>query len=278
MNDLMKILFTFVSEAEKSKKPFIDDNEIIEDVKTVCGNIRIKAPIRFLLSCCAAKIDNSNYDIRKPYTEISGKGTFSGRSYDEKFIQKIIEHFDLPCNPTTAFLTPAFRNRNTIMTPETVLLGRNPDLYRTALKLLDLVSKETITPEQLFKEIIRQLVIIRNQSSDRIEQLLKGLKGNDKESYLSSEQIVTLLTQHLASKNSSRLPVLIVAAAYLTVGEKIGERIKSLHTHNTADKQTGALGDIEVVLSNEENIVTCYEMKEKRVYHVNSRPKPATFE
>jgi len=40
--------------------------------------------------------------------------------------------------------------------------------------------------------------------------------------FLSSEQIVILLTQHLASKNSSRLPVLIVAAAYQTVTDIIG--------------------------------------------------------
>lgn len=82
---------------------------------------------------------------------------------------------------------------------------------------------------------------------------------------MSSEQIVILLTQHLASKNSSRLPVLIVAAAYQTVANLTGENTKALQAHNAADKQTGAFGDIEITLSNDQNIVTVYEMKDKRV-------------
>lgn len=41
-----------------------------------------KAPIRFLMSCLLAKIDRPDVDIRKPYTEIAGKDSFSGRHYD----------------------------------------------------------------------------------------------------------------------------------------------------------------------------------------------------
>ncbi len=265
MKDLQKKLFEYVEISEKNTESFINEKEIYEKIQSVCSNIRIKAPIRFLLSCCVAKIDNPKVDIRKPYTEISGNNTFSGRSYDEKYVQKIIEKYDLPCNSTTAFLTPAFRNRNTVMLPDTELVGRNPQLYKTTLDLLNLAHKKVIKPEQLFKEIIRQLFIIRNQNSNRIEQLIKSLKGNENDNYLSSEQIVTLLTQHLASKNSSRLPVLIIAAAYMTIADLIGENIRPLQAHNAADKQTGAFGDVEIVLSNEDNIVTSYEMKDKRV-------------
>jgi len=45
----------------------------------------------------------------------------------------------------------------------------------------------------------------------------------------------------------------------------IDERYNPLYSHNAADSQTGALGDIEIVVNNEENVVTCYEMKKKRV-------------
>ena len=176
MDNLQGKLLKFTKIAEKSDNSFVNDEEIYEKVKTVCNNIRIKAPIRFLLSCCAAKIDNPKVDIRKPYTEISEEDSFSGRSYDEKYIQEIIEEFDLPCNSTTAYLTPAFRNRNTIMMPDTELVGRNPELYKTTLELLNLVYNETIKPEQLFKEILHQLFIIRNQNANRIEQLIKSLK------------------------------------------------------------------------------------------------------
>lgn len=82
---------------------------------------------------------------------------------------------------------------------------------------------------------------------------------------MSSEQIINLLIQHLKCKNSSRLPVLIIYAAYKTVSDKFYENILPLQAHNAADSQTGSLGDIEVTLINDENVVTTYEMKDKKV-------------
>lgn len=64
---------------------------------------------------------------------------------------------------------------------------------------------------------------------------------------------------------SSRLPVLAVAAAYTAAGAKFGERIKPLGSHNAADLQTGAIGDVEVVLTDDGDVVTGYEMKTRRV-------------
>lgn len=261
----MAVLNNFIKDAETTKENFIGRQEYIDKVYKICSNIRIKAPIRFVLSCCVAKIDNPGIDIRKPYTEIKGSDVYSGRSYDEKYIQAIIEEHDLPCNATTAYLTPAFRNRNTVMLPDTELLGRNPELYQTALELLQLVYKEKIKPDDLFKEIVKQLIFIRNQNEQRIDQLLRTLKGTSNENYLSSEQIVSLLTQHLSLKNTSRLPVLIVAAAYEAVSDIIKERINQLNAHNAADKRTGAIGDIEIVLVNDKNVLTSYEMKSKKV-------------
>lgn len=74
-----------------------------------------------------------------------------------------------------------------------------------------------------------------------------------------------MIEQHLRCKNSSRLPVLVVAAAYNTVSQKLGERILSLRSHTAADEQTGALGDVEICLENDDRVVTVYEMKMRRV-------------
>ena len=60
-----------------------------------------------------------------------------------------------------------------------------------------------------------------------------------------------------------------MAAAYQAVKEQVGEESKKLTAHNAADRQTGAIGDIEVTLINDEHIVTCYEMKDKRVTTVD---------
>lgn len=67
-----KLTVSFVAEAVKDKLEFI------------CRCNSNKAPIRFLLSCLLAKIHNPGIDIRKPYTEIEGNDTYSGRYYDER--------------------------------------------------------------------------------------------------------------------------------------------------------------------------------------------------
>lgn len=69
----------------------------------------------------------------------------------------------------------------------------------------------------------------------------------------------------MAGRNASRLPVLVIAAAYRAAGKRIGEKVKPLRAHNAADAQTAALGDVEIELSDEGNVVTCFEVKSKPV-------------
>ncbi len=243
----------------------IKDNTIRLKVELICRCVRNKAPIRLLMSCLLAKFDKPNIDIRKPYTKIGGNDSYSGRSYDEKYIQSLIFKYDLPCNQTTAFLTPGFRNLNKVLSLDLDITGGPKDIYINTLELLDLVYQNKIKPLNLLQEIIRLLIIIKNENYARMQQLINSLKPSDDILSLSSEQIVNLLYQHLSCKNSSRLPVLIVTAAYLAVAEKIGETALPLQSHTAADKQTGSIGDVEVILTNENKIVTCYEMKNKKV-------------
>lgn len=244
-----------------------------QDTKTkieyVCRCNANKAPIRFLMACLLAKIHRPEIDIRKPYTETIGDDTFSGRFYDERFIERFVHKYKLPCNPTTAFLTPAFRNLDRILTPELVLVGRPRQVYKYTLELLDIVYRNKETPNNVLGELIRLLLCIKAEDEQRMEQLIANLKQADDLLPLSSEETLTLLAQHLNCKNSSRIPVLIIAAAYQTIKDQIGEEAHPLTSHNAADKQTGAIGDIEVFLINDERIVTCYEMKDKRVTTVD---------
>jgi len=82
---------------------------------------------------------------------------------------------------------------------------------------------------------------------------------------IGPENAVKLIEQHLQCKHASRLPVLVVAAAYTAAANKLGERILRLNPHTAADKQTGALGDVEITLLGDDNVVTAYEMKDKVV-------------
>ena len=236
-----------------------------DKIEAICRCNANKAPIRFLMSCLLAKIDKSEVDIRKPYTEIEGEDNYSGRFYDERYIELFVHKYKLPCNPTTAYLTPAFRNLDRLLTTDLVLVGRPRGVYVDSLQILDIVYKKMEKPEKVLQEIIRFLLIIKAEDELRMEQLIADLKQTEDVLPLASEEIVMLLMQHLSCKGASRLPVLIVASAYQTVREQIGEINKVLQAHNAADKQTGSIGDVEITMINEDLIVTCYEMKDKRV-------------
>jgi hypothetical protein len=211
------------------------------------------------------KLDQPKVDPCKPYTEIGTDDCFSGRTYDEQYITSFINQYALPCNSTTAFLTPTLRNQNTPLNVDTELVGRPRDLYKDTLLILDDVAKGKISAERVLTETIRLLLVIREERKARIDTLVKGIEQGMGALPLCVEAIVTLLKQHLACKHSSRLPVLMVAAAYTAAASKLEERSRSLRSHTAADEQTGAVGDVEICLINDERIITVYEMKSKRV-------------
>lgn len=243
---------------------FISDRNVHSRVESVCRQMNNRACVRLLMACLLAKLDRPEVDIRKPYTEIGEPDAFSGRSYDEKYISRFVYENNLPLNSSTAFLTPAFRNLDKPLTLDLTLVGRPRQVYEETLQLLDDVHSSKVTAEDLLSEIIRVLLLIREERQARIKTLLAGISSG-MPLPLSSEEIIELIELHLKCRNSSRLPVLIVAAAYQSVGEKLGERIRSLLSHQSADQQTGSLGDIEVCLENDEQVVTVYEMKMKRI-------------
>lgn len=248
----------------------VDDAEISERVHFVARNLQNRAGVRLLLAALLAKVYHPHLDIRKPYTEIGDDDAYSGRTYDERFVTPFIHKYQLPCNPTTAFLTPALRNRNTILTPDVNLVGRPPSLYKAILQLLTDVYEERVDAADLLSETVRQLVVFRDERNQRIKSLLSGLRSLDEAIPLSAENIVSLIEQHLRFKQAnirggSRLPVLVVAAAYKAASAYLGEQVLPLAFHNAADEQTGSLGDVEITLINDNRIITSYEMKTRRV-------------
>ncbi len=245
--------------------PIIDDNEIVSRIQYVCRCLSNRAGVRLLMACMLGKIEEPSRDPREPYTEIGGDYCFSGRTLDERYLTKFISAHRLPCNSTTAFLTPALRNINRALTTDVVIVGRPPQVYSDTLQLLDDVANDNVTAEDVLAETIRLLIQVRDEKTARMETLIAGIEEGKGGLPLSSESIVNLIAQHLSCKHASRLPVLVVAAAYETASACLGEFVKPLHAHNAADEQTGALGDVEICLQNDENVVTGYEMKMRRV-------------
>ena len=253
----------------KLDKSFISDGTIRSriDIVTLC--LKNRAGVRALLAGLLAKMIDPKVDIRKPYSDIAGetgKDCYSGRSYDESYIQKLIaKPYNLPINATTAFLTPGFRTKNVVLTTNVELEGRPAEMYKSLLMLLDDIQSNRVSSRNVMDEVMRLLILERDKRTQSIQNLLHDIKHTVDKFPLSAEDIVNLVGQHLACKNSSRLPVLIIAAAYRAASEQLGEKILHLHAHNAADKQTGAAGDIEITLIGDNNIATAYEMKMKSV-------------
>ncbi len=266
MSDPSEILNRALARASANlSKPFVKDERVLKQTDYICRCLRNRAGVRLLMACLLAKIHRPNIDPRKPYTEIGHPDAFSGRSYDEAYITGFINENRLPCNPTTAFLTPALRNIDRTLTTEVEIVGRPRQLYAYTLQLLDDVHAGQVSAKDLLAEVIRVLLIMRSEKANRMTTLLAGLQHASDAMPLSSEAIVNLIEQHLKSKNSSRLPVLIVAAAYRAAGDKLGERLLPLRGHTVADERTGAMGDVEICLVNDDHVVTAYEMKMKHV-------------
>ncbi len=260
--DILEIAYrTAVDNLDKS---LVRGAGLTADVEYICRCSNL-AGTRFLMACLVAKLSNPTFDIRKPYTEIGGRGIYSGRHYDETYIAPFAFKHGLPVNSTTSFLTPAFRTNRTLIEPGVDLVGRPKKLYEIVIALITAVHSGKVDSELLLIEIIRWLVIVQAEREQRIESLFASLKAAQGDLFLPAESIVTLIQQHLALPKSSRLPVLIVAAAYEAVREYLGERALPLQGHNAADSQTRALSDIQITLRDESNIVTVYEMKAKRV-------------
>ena len=244
---------------------FIHDEEIAARVVSVTNCPSNRAGVRLIMACMLAKAHRPEIDPRKPYTKIGSKDCFSGRSYDEQFIGDFITKHNLPCNSTTAFLTPTLRNMDQTLTTKVVLVGRPMAMYQSALQLLDDVRAGRVSAQDVLNECIRLLLLDRDARKARLKTLLSGVGRVADALPLSSEDTVNLIEQHLRCKGSSRLLVLIVAAAYEAVKTRLGERVLNLTGHNAADEQTGAIGDIQITILGDDKVVTSYEMKNKAV-------------
>ena len=254
---------------ESLSSPLVSDPDILDEVYLVSRNLQNRACVRLLLAALLAKAHRPEVDIRKPYTATGGTDSYSGRSYDEMYITAFVNTYRLPCNSTTAFLTPAFRNRNIVLTPDVNLEGRPANVYEALLQLLADVQDDRIAAEDLLAETIRNLLVFRDEREQRMLSLIAGLKTIAGAMPLSSEGIISLIEQHMRfrqpnTRGTSRLPVLIIAAAYNTASHFLQERVLPLESHNAADEQTGSLGDLEITLTNDGEIVTSYEMKMRR--------------
>ena len=172
---------------------FIHDEQIALRVAAVVNCPGNRAGVRLVMACMLAKVHRPEIDPRKPYTKIGSKDCFSGRSYDEQFIGGFITKHNLPCNSTTAFLTPTLRNMDQTLTIKVVLVGRPMAMYQSALQLLDGVRAGRVSAQDVLNECIRLLLLDRNARKARLKTLLSGVGRVADALPLSSEDTVNLI-------------------------------------------------------------------------------------
>lgn len=247
----------------RAQTPLLLPAEVQGDLDTVLNCASNRAPARLILACALAKAHQPQLNATEPYTEIRSGHSFSGRSYDEKYISPLVQSERLPLNPTTAFLTPTLRNANQPLRSTTPFEGRPREVYPAAARVLEAIERGEVTADDVLAAALRGLSALRDAQAAALTQALADLPGAAPA--LSTEDILTLFEQHLRSRNASRLPVLLVAALYQTLGTLVGERARTLGAHNAADARTGALGDVEVMLEGIGAVVTVYEVKARAV-------------
>lgn len=260
--DPSEIIATAVVKASSNEQTVISE-DIRREITSVVRCKGNRAPARFLLACALAKAHRPDLNATEPYTEIGSPTCFSGRDYDQAYIDSLRRSLNLPLNPTTGFLTPGFRADKAINSADN-FRGRPKSVYVSTAKVLESVQRGTIRAEDVLASALRELLKLRDEKASRLNEALSGLSTPNHT--LSTEDVLTLLDQHIKSRNASRLPVILVAALYNTLTDIIGESALSLGAHNAADSQTGALGDIEVELSAAPGVpVTVYEIKARAV-------------
>src|SRR4030042_657891 len=152
-------------------KSFVANTKIRNRIEAVTLCLKNRAGVRALLSGLLAKIHDPKIDIRNPYTDIAGKSKkdcYSGRFYDERYIQKLTtKPYNLPINATTAFLTPGFRTKNIVLSKDVELEGRPAEMYKALLQLFDEIQANRLSAKIVMDETLRMLILEREKREQR---------------------------------------------------------------------------------------------------------------
>lgn len=190
-------------ERAQSPEEFHLPDAVQADIQRVVQCASNRAPARLVLTYALAKAHRPELDATEPYTEIRSGRSFSGRTYDERHLAPFIAVHRLPLNPTTAFLTPTLRNANEPLRSSTAFEGRPREVYRDAARVLEAIQGG-VSAGEVPAFALRELLNLRDERDQALAAALAGV-GTGVQS-LSTEDVLTLLEQHLKSKNASRLP------------------------------------------------------------------------
>ncbi|MBQ8064658.1 MAG: hypothetical protein IJ200_03255 [Prevotella sp.] len=200
-----------------------------------------KGMMTVLITLFTHKIFSPEQDIR--YHQAGLENGFAGRVIDKAEITPFMKSHSFPAMAESGWLTRSLEQPHPYtldfpgrITPEVV--------KKTFLEIIDDVQCKGISAEETLKYIFK--LLIRQREKKYIELA--------KPHTLTISAIIKLLERHFTHKytisGASRLPVLAVYAAYQCMMKQVmrysDKTLCPLESHNSADKQSGRIGDIDV--------------------------------
>lgn len=200
-----------------------------------------KGLIAVLTTLLTHKIVDSNQDIR--YHQAQQENGFAGRSIDKDVVTPFMKSVSFPAMAESGWLTRSLEQPHpyTLNYPGKI----KPDNVKKAfLEIVDKVQVQGTVPDKVLLYFFKLLI---KQRDDMNIELAKPHS-------LSIANIIKLLEKHFTYKytcaGASRLPTLAIYAAYQCMMSQVarydGKVLCPLESHNSADAQSGRIGDIDV--------------------------------
>lgn len=226
-----------ISELSQSKKANIDI--IVKNAENS------KAAMTVIFTSLVYKCLNPNQDVRKHQSSI--KDGYSGRTFDTKYITPFLKCKQFPSMSSgSGWLTRSFEQKVPYDFNYTGAI-KPTELKNAFLNAMSDIEDGKNEAKLILDYLLQSLIIQRDNN-----KLNLAIPQN-----LSINDIVNLLDKHFHTKykasGASRLPVLALYAIYECLVVKYnfsrynGKQLLPLESHNSADSQSGRIGDIDVV-------------------------------
>ena len=204
-----------------------------------------KGLIAVITTLLTHKIVNGSQDIR--YHQAQQENGFAGRSIDKDIVTPFMKSVSFPAMSESGWLTRSLEQPHpyTLDYPGKI----TPKAVKQAfLELIDKVQTQGTAPDKVLLYLFKLLI---RQRDDMAVDLAKPHS-------LSITSIVELLRRHFTfgytCAGAARLPTLAVYAAYQCMMGQVARYAEKvlcpLESHNSADTQTGRIGDIDIHYQN----------------------------
>lgn len=216
--------------------------DIVAQIETIVGRSEAnKGIVTVLVTLLTHKMVDSEQDIR--YHQAQLAGGFSGRNIDKATITPFMKSVRFPSMAESGWLTRSLEQAHpyTLNYPGKITPKNVKDAF---LGIIDSVQVKGVDEKKVLLYFFK--LLIKQRDAMNIELA--------KPHSLSISKIIKLLEKHFtyryACSGASRLPALAIYAAYECMMGQVArydEKILCpLAKHNSADAQSGRIGDVDI--------------------------------